>query len=111
MNNNLNPIVIYLLQLAAYIIISLVVAAYYYYIKQKYFFGKFIGGVIVGFIGAIVGALVFDTFTRLITFRVMPFLVNQNPIKMNFIAVFLGTYIFIYALRKASHDRNRIEGE
>lgn len=77
-----------------------IVSAIFYYVRKKDLFGGFIGGLTVGVIGAIIGALLIDKLAFIIKFL-------TEGAGINVIAGFFGAYIAVYIMNKLNHDKDR----
>lgn len=74
------------------LLVSTAVTFFYYYMKKYKFIGKIFGGIIVGFIGAIVFNFTLEGFA----------LFFKNTFNVNILSILLGAVIFIKLLHKAT---------
>lgn len=77
----------------------------FYHVKKKDLFGGFIGGMVIGVIGALIGAFVLDRFLLEPVKRVLQFLVYDMDV--NAIAAFIGAFAAVYVMNKLNHDKDR----
>jgi uncharacterized membrane protein YeaQ/YmgE (transglycosylase-associated protein family) len=77
----------------------------FYYMRRRDLFGGYIGGVVVGFIGAIIGGYLLDYLFYNISVMMLEFL--SRGIGVNVIAGLIGAYAALYIMNKLNHDRER----
>lgn len=83
------------------IIIGAAIASLFYHIKKKDLFGGYIGGLVVGFIGAIIGGLSLSPVFNFILYYL-------SKAEVVFIlAGATGAYILIYIMNRLNHNRSR----
>lgn len=94
-----------LLPFAVILLTGGIVSAIFFYIKKRDLFGGFIGGTVIGILGAVLGAYVLDRLLLDITRKALIFLVYQT--KVDIIAAFLGAWIAVYIMNRVNHDKKR----
>ncbi|MGL4677157.1 MAG: hypothetical protein ACRCWI_05775 [Brevinema sp.] len=100
--------------LSTLILIVVGIIESYIYIKldNKDFFGGFKAGMIVGIIGGILGSFIFDLIFKLPIFQFLldiPYIkyLLVNPFNINFIAVILGAWMFLWIYEYISEHTER----
>jgi uncharacterized membrane protein YeaQ/YmgE (transglycosylase-associated protein family) len=91
--------------IAIFLGLGAIVSFIFYTIKKRDLFGGYIGGLVVGFIGAIIGGLVLDRLFFNISVVILDFLAQR--IGVNMIAGFIGAYAALYIMNRLNHDRER----
>jgi len=81
--------------------IGAIVAFIFYSLKKRDLFGGYIGGLAIGFIGALIGGFLLDPILLII----MDFL--SRDIGVNVIAGFIGAYGAVYIMNRLNHDKER----
>ncbi len=94
-----------LLAIVLYIGLGALVSWIYYNLKRKDLLGGYIGGLVVGVIGALIGGFILDRLLLDITIRVLRFLVYDTGV--NLIAGFIGGYAALYIMNRLNHDKER----
>ncbi len=77
----------------------------FYYLKKKDLFGGYLGGMVIGIIGSLIGGLILDRLLYDITVVVLEFL--TRGIGYNVIAALIGAYIALFIMNKLNHDKER----
>ena len=77
----------------------------YYSMKRKDLFGGYIGGLVVGTIGAIIGVYLLDFLFYNVVAKILEFL--SMGIGVDVIAGFIGAYAALYIMNRLNHDRER----
>ena len=77
----------------------------FYSIKKKDLFGGYIGVVVVGVIGALIGGFILDYLFYDVAVRVLEFL--SRGAGVNIIAGFIGAYAALFIMNKLNHDKER----
>lgn len=94
----------YILKYAVLLIIGAGVSWYFYHFKRKAIFGRFIGGMII----ALLGAIIFDLiFTLQFMKTAMVFLTTETHVHIP--AAFLGAFIALFILNRINHDQDRLD--
>ncbi len=88
-----------------YLSLGALVSYVFYSLKRRDLFGGFIGGAVVGVIGALIGGFVLDYIFYDIIAWVLEFL--SRGAGVNIIAGFIGAYIALFIMNKLNHDRER----
>ncbi len=101
----LREILIIIKAIAIFIAIGASMSAIFYFIKRRDLFGGFIGGAVVGIIGALIGGFILDYLFYDITVMVLEFL--SRGAGVNIIAGFIGAYVAVYIMNKLNHDKER----
>lgn len=94
-----------LMAIAIYIGLGAIVSWIYYFIKRKNLFGGYIGGMVIGVIGALIGGFILDRLLLDLTIKALNFLVYDTGV--NIIAGFIGAYIAVYIMNRLGHDKER----
>jgi uncharacterized membrane protein YeaQ/YmgE (transglycosylase-associated protein family) len=94
-----------LLAIAIYLALGAIVSWIFYYIKRKDLFGGYIGGLVVGVIGALIGGFILDKLFLEITIKVLNFLVYTTGV--NIIAGLIGGYVAVYIMNRLGHNKER----
>jgi uncharacterized membrane protein YeaQ/YmgE (transglycosylase-associated protein family) len=81
------------------------VSLIYFNLRRKDLFGGFIGGLVVGTIGAIIGVYLLDFLFYNVVTKILEFL--SMGIGVNVIAGFIGAYAALYIMNRLNHDRER----
>lgn len=105
MDSDIRSFLLVLRAIGVYLALGGVVSFIYYSLKKRELFGGFIGGLVIGVIGALIGGFVLDYFFYDITVRVLQFL--SRDIGVNAIAGFIGAYIAVFIMNKLNHDKER----
>ena len=96
------------LELVVYICIGSLVAWLYHRFGKKSLPGKFWVGAFVGTAGAVLVALLAsmrDWFTSLMIWLMVPKINGDLYFRINLLAAFMGAILFVYILRRISHNR------
>ncbi|MCL1833106.1 MAG: hypothetical protein FWG49_01265 [Leptospirales bacterium] len=88
-----------------YLGLGALAAAYFYHLKRRDLFGGYIGGLVVGVIGALIGGFVIDMLFHDIVTQILLFLTEK--IGVNLIAGLVGAYAALYIMNRLNHDRER----
>ena len=91
--------------IAIFLGLGAIVSFIFYTLKRRDLFGGYIGGLVVGFIGAIIGGYVLDYLFYNFTAMILEFL--SRGIGVNVIAGFIGAYAALFIMDKLNHDRQR----
>lgn len=94
-----------LLAIAIYIAMGALVSWIFYNLKRRDLFGGFIGGMVIGVIGALIGGFILDKLLLDITIKILRFLVYDTGV--NIIAAFIGGYAAVYVMNMLNHDKER----
>lgn len=105
MNEGVRQFLMILKAIGIYLSLGALVSFIFYGIKRRDLFGGYIGGLIVGVIGALVGGFILDRIFYDITVIVLEFLARD--IGVNVIAGFIGAYLALYIMNKLNHDKER----
>jgi len=90
-----------LIDVLIYITIGAVMASLFYHLKRKDLFGGYIGGLVVGFIGAIIGGLSLSPVFKFILY----YLSKDNSV--NILSGLVGAFVFLYIMNRLNHNRER----
>ena len=88
-----------------YLGLGALAAAFFYHIKKRELFGGFIGGFVVGVIGALIGGYVLDKLFYDIVSKILLFLAETTGV--NLIAGFIGAYLALYIMNRLNHNKER----
>jgi uncharacterized membrane protein YeaQ/YmgE (transglycosylase-associated protein family) len=91
--------------IALYLMLGALAAAYFYHLKKKDLFGGYIGGLVVGVIGALIGGYIIDMLFHDIVTIILRFL--SEEIGVNLIAGFIGAYGALYIMNSLNHNKER----
>lgn len=94
-----------LLAIVLYIGLGALVSWIFYYLKRRDLLGGYIGGLVVGVIGALVGGFILDRLLLDITIRVLRFLVYDTGV--NLIAGFIGAWLALFVMNRLNHNKER----
>ncbi len=73
----------------------------FYSIKRRDLFGGYIGGFVIGIIGALIGGYVLNN----VTLFILDFLAKNEYV--NVISGFIGAYAALFIMNKLNHDKER----
>ncbi|MBN1532546.1 MAG: hypothetical protein JXA20_07790 [Spirochaetes bacterium] len=90
---------------AIYLSLGALVSYIFYSLKRRDLFGGFIGGAVVGVVGALIGGFILDYIFYDIVSVVLEFL--SRGAGVDIIAGFIGAYIALFIMNKLNHDRER----
>ncbi|MDY6933726.1 MAG: hypothetical protein SVZ03_05805 [Spirochaetota bacterium] len=105
MSDEFSGFITKLLSIAIYLGLGAIVAWIFYYAKRRDLFGGYIGGMVIGVIGALIGGFILDKLLLDVSIRIMQFLVYETGV--NVIAGFIGGYLAVYIMNRLTHDRER----
>jgi uncharacterized membrane protein YeaQ/YmgE (transglycosylase-associated protein family) len=94
-----------ILAVAIYLLLGVLVAWIFYFIKKRDLFGGYIGGLIVGVIGALIGGFILDKLFLDISIKILNFLVYETGV--NIIAGLIGGYVAVYIMNRLGHNKER----
>ena len=99
-----------LLDFIIYLLIASCATIYYYSYRKKALVGGIWGGLLIGTIGAVLATLVstiYDWFTRLVIWLMIPKINGEFYFRVNIIAATIGAFIFVAILNIINHNRDR----
>ncbi|MDH5718190.1 MAG: hypothetical protein OEZ22_11225 [Spirochaetia bacterium] len=99
----MREILFILLDIFVYVVIAGFLSWLYYYWRKKDLLGGFIGGIVVGLAGSILGALLFHKPLEV----VIDFLQKGIGSNVDILAAFIGGYTALFIFNKINHDRTR----
>jgi uncharacterized membrane protein YeaQ/YmgE (transglycosylase-associated protein family) len=105
MSEELQGFFMKILAIIIYLGLGAIVSWIYYYVKRRDLFGGFIGGLVVGVIGALIGGFILDRLLLDIAIRVLRFLAIDAGV--NIITGLIGAYAAVYIMNRLNHDRER----
>ena len=105
MSDGIDNFLIKILAVAIYLGLGAFVSWIFYFVKRRDLFGGYIGGMVVGVIGALVGGFILDKLLLDITIKALKFLVYDSGV--NIIAGLLCGYLAVYIMNKLTHDKER----
>ncbi|MBN2403764.1 MAG: hypothetical protein JXN64_15425 [Spirochaetes bacterium] len=105
MSDELLNIIMKLLAIAIYLALGAFVSWIFYNIKRRDLFGGYIGGLVVGVIGALIGGFILDKLFLDIAIKVLNFLVYYTGV--NIIAGLIGGYVAVYIMNRLGHNKER----
>ncbi len=98
------------LDLLVYAAIGSLASWFYFFYRRRALLGGFWGGMLIGFIGAVIIALIAtfnDWFTTLLVWLMVPKINGDFHFRVNILAASLGAFLFVYILNRINHDRER----
>lgn len=105
MSEELQGFFMKILAIIIYLGLGAIVSWIFYYAKKRDLFGGFIGGLVVGVIGALIGGFILDRLLLDIAIRVLRFLAIDAGV--NIITGLIGAYAAVYIMNRLNHDRER----
>jgi len=105
MSEALINVLMKLLAIAIYLFLGAFVSWIFFFLKKRELFGGYIGGMVIGVIGALIGGFVLDKLLLNITLRVLKFMVYETGV--NIITGLLGGYIALYIMNRLNHNKER----
>ena len=105
MSEELQGFFMKILAIIIYLGLGAIVSWIFYYAKKRDLFGGFIGGLVVGVIGALIGGFILDRLLLDIAIRVLRFLAIDAGV--NIITGLIGAYVAVYIMNRLNHDRER----
>ncbi len=105
MGEEIRKFLMNMLAIGLYIGLGALVAWIFYSVKNRDLLGGFIGALVIGVIGALIGGFVLDRLLLDITIRILRFLVYDTGV--NLIAGFIGGFVALYIMNKLNHDKAR----
>ena len=105
MSDDVLNILMKILAIAIYLALGALVSWIFFTIKRKDLFGGYIGGLVVGVIGALIGGFILDKLFLDITIKILNFLVYDTGV--NIIAGLIGGYIAVYIMNRLGHNKER----
>ncbi|MFN3604322.1 MAG: hypothetical protein ACK4UJ_06410 [Leptonema sp. (in: bacteria)] len=98
----------FIIELFFYLMIAYGNAWYFYNYKKKALPGRFLGSLLIAFIGAIILSLIsgpwFISFTN---WLMTPKFGENFIVRVNLITAFLGSFIFLWFYNYINHDKTR----
>jgi len=91
--------------IAIILAIGAAVAFIFYNVRKRDLFGGYIGGLVVGVIGALVGGFLLDYLFYDITVQLLEFF--SRGAGVNVIAGFIGAYAALYIMNRLNHNKER----
>lgn len=105
MSDDLSSFLMKLLAIVIYLALGAFVSWIFYNIKRRDLFGGYIGGLVVGVIGALIGGFILDKLFLDIAVKVLSFLVYDTGV--NIIAGLIGGFIAVYIMNRLGHNKER----
>ena len=105
MSDDLFSFLMKLLAIVIYLSLGAFVSWIFYSIKRRDLFGGYIGGLVVGVIGALIGGFILDKLFLDIAVKVLSFLVYDTGV--NIIAGLIGGFIAVYIMNRLGHNKER----
>ncbi|PKL37263.1 MAG: hypothetical protein CVV44_16650 [Spirochaetae bacterium HGW-Spirochaetae-1] len=91
--------------IAIILAIGAAVAFIFYNVRKRDLFGGYIGGLVVGVIGALVGGFLLDYLFYDIMVQLLEFF--SRGAGVNVIAGFIGAYAALYIMNRLNHNKER----
>lgn len=101
----LHDMILVIRSIAILLAIGAAVAWYFYYYRMRDLFAGYMGGFVIGVIGALIGAFILDKLFYDITVKILSFLARDAGV--NIIAGIIGGFIAVYIMNKLNHDKQR----
>jgi uncharacterized membrane protein YeaQ/YmgE (transglycosylase-associated protein family) len=92
-----------LVEIVVVLAIGAFVSFIFYSLKRRELFGGYIGGMVIGVIGALIGGFVLNHITLVI----IDFLARNKYVNVNVISGFIGAYFALFIMNKLNHNRER----
>lgn len=105
MSDDFSSFLMKLLAIVIYLALGAFVSWIFYNIKRRDLFGGYIGGLVVGVIGALIGGFILDKLFLDIAVKVLSFLVYDTGV--NIIAGLIGGFIAVYIMNRLGHNKER----
>jgi uncharacterized membrane protein YeaQ/YmgE (transglycosylase-associated protein family) len=105
MSDALRNFLLMIKAIAIYIALGAMVAFIFYNIKKRDLFAGYIGGLVVGVIGALIGGFILDWIFYDISVKILEFL--SRGAGVNIIAGFIGAYCALYIMNRLNHNKER----
>ena len=105
MSPELRSFLLLIKAIAIIIALGAFVSFIFYSLKRKDLFGGYIGGLVVGVVGALIGGYVLDYLFYDITVIVLEFL--SRGAGVNIIAGFIGAYGALAIMNRLNHNKER----
>jgi uncharacterized membrane protein YeaQ/YmgE (transglycosylase-associated protein family) len=105
MSDELSGFLMNIMAIAIYLGLGAFVSWVYYKIKRRDLFGGYIGGWVVGVIGALIGGFILDKLFLDISIKILKFLVYDT--RVNIIAGLIGGFIAVYIMNRLNHNKER----
>ncbi len=87
-----------------YIMVSAILSWFFYYWRRRDILGGYVGGLIVGLFGSIIGTFLLGNFLQTTVDILQKGLKISN---VNLLASFIGGYTALYIFNKINHDKER----
>ncbi|MFC1670871.1 hypothetical protein ACFL20_10805 [Spirochaetota bacterium] len=105
MSEGIRSFLIMIKAIAITLAIGALVSYIFYSLKRRDLFGGYIGGLVIGVIGALIGILILDKLFYDIVVLVLEFL--SRGAGVNIIAGLIGAYVSVFIMNKLNHDKER----
>jgi uncharacterized membrane protein YeaQ/YmgE (transglycosylase-associated protein family) len=105
MSDEILNILMKILAVAIYLLLGAFVSWIYYFLKKRDLFAGYIGGLVVGVIGALIGGFILDKLFLDISIKILNFLVYETGV--NIIAGLIGGYLAVYIMNRLGHNKER----
>ena len=105
MSPELRDFLLILKAIAIYLALGASVAFIFYNMKRRDLFGGYIGGFVIGVIGALIGGFILDKLFYDIMVQVLEFL--SRGAGVNIIAGFIGAYLALFIMNRLNHNKER----
>lgn len=105
MSEEMRSFILMLKAVAIYLALGAVVSFIFYNLKKRDLFAGYIGGLVVGVIGALIGGFMLDKLFYGISVKVLEFL--SRGAGVNIIAGFIGAYAALAVMNRLNHNKER----
>ncbi|HOO72278.1 MAG TPA: hypothetical protein PK926_11000 [Spirochaetota bacterium] len=105
MSEEIRSFLLMLKAIAIYLSLGALVAFIFYNLKRRDLFAGYIGGLVVGVIGALIGGFILDKLFYDISVKILEFL--SRGAGVNIIAGFIGAYAALFIMNKLNHNKER----
>ncbi|TAL37113.1 MAG: hypothetical protein EPN93_06730 [Spirochaetes bacterium] len=90
-----------------YIGLGALVAWIFYHVKNRDLLGGYIGALVVGVIGALIGGILLDRLTPYVKIFLQILIGERGPHSVNLIAGFIGGFIALFVMNRLNHNKAR----
>lgn len=100
----------FIVEFLFYFIVAYFNGWYFYKYKKKALPGRFIGSILIAFVGAIIFSLLSGAwFISFVNWLMTPKFGENFFIRVNLITAFLGAFVFLWIYNYINHDKTRKE--
>src|SRR4030043_80276 len=103
MSDELRSFLLTIKAITIYISLGALVSFIFYNLKKRDLFAGYIGGLVVGVIGALIGGYILDKIFYDLSVKILEFL--SRGAGVNIIAGFVGAYVALYIMNRLNHNK------